>query len=58
MVVGSPFDEFEFSHQYRPQPAAFLHLLSGETLAPTAASGFREIHEWAGLNLQTLKALE
>ena len=35
-VIGrSPLDELDLRRQFRPEPAAFLHIGCGQTLAPT-----------------------
>ena len=43
-IVG-PLNEGDLAHEFRCEPAALLHLLGGESLAPARGFFLREINE-------------
>ena len=47
MPVWRPLNELDLSHYLWLNPAAVLHLFSGEAFAPTSGSLFGEINERA-----------
>src|SRR5262245_46626624 len=56
MVVGCPLEIFEVPDKLRPQPSAFFHLFSRESLAPPAGLGFWQVRERTLINFQRTKA--
>jgi hypothetical protein len=47
MVVWRPFDELKIGYQYRPQPAALLHLVGRESVTPASAVSLGQIRKRA-----------
>lgn len=58
MIVAGPLEEFDLGNQHRLEPAALGHLRLGESLAPPAASRFRQIGKGTVGNLQASELLE
>ena len=58
VIVAGPFQELELPHQYRLQPAATRHLRLRQSLSPSAALLFRQIHERAVANLEAAELPE
>lgn len=58
MIFARPLQELDLNHQDRLQPPTILHLRCCQASTPSAALRFREIHEWAILDLQPAEFLE
>jgi hypothetical protein len=58
VVVAGPLKELELADKHRLQPLAFRHLRLRQALTPSAASGLREIREWAFGDLKSLEPSE
>jgi len=58
MVDIGPFEKLNLRDDFRADPNAFLHLLSGQSLAPSRLPGFGQIHKWALRNDEWLQFLE
>src|SRR5579863_62103 len=44
-ISFGPFEKFDNGHNFGADPNAFLHLFCVQNLAPSSASGLRQIHE-------------
>src|SRR5215469_15644685 len=47
-VARRPFQEFDLSNGFRPQPNTFLHLFGRQLVAPTCFVGIRQVSEGHG----------
>jgi hypothetical protein len=55
MVIERPFKKLDHRYELRLQPAASLHVLGGQPLAPSALSRFGKITKRAFRDRQTLE---
>src|SRR5438046_7086627 len=58
MIVGRPFEEFDFSNELRLEPAAFLHVLGRQAFAPSALTRFEKTPKRGLGDQQTFKIRE
>lgn len=53
VIVTGPLDELDLRDEDRLQPSTIHHLRGRQSLAPSAAPGFRQVREWALLDLSS-----
>lgn len=58
MIGGSPFSEFDRGHQLGFKPPALAHIVSRETIPPSALPAFGQIVKRTAGAFQSMEVLE